>query len=437
MSNRNFSQRFVTPLLIKLEQEARKRIEAQSGQLLIIPGPIELKKAVTETFSGSVDIPQYHYDRAIALGRAEATRLEKAFSAKAPQRVASIRARLPKILPAAQIKNAFVVSTFRSSIDSVKAVMLQYFIDKKLLSKKQKAALAENIHKGHGVRGSAVSQVEIAGAIASIDNEEAKNFLLSKFDEYSKTASLENFAKKEIITLFSRAGQMVTPTGKLTAEYFSIVAFQLGKTNIGVDAAREKYIKQAFVSFVKDFTQQLPTMKGSSTLQDKIEKVLVDNIGKKSTKRIKVKNTKKSAKLKTTSKGSATSKAPKDKLVVKKGRASGAKKPTAKKGVSAAPLQMVARINAQISSTVAKNMGSPALNYRTGRFAESVRVLNVLQTPKGFPSFEYTYMLYPYQTFEPGYAQGSPERDPRKLIDRSIREIALQFAIGRFFTRRV
>ena len=31
----------------------------------------------------------------------------------------------------------------------------------------------------------------------------------------------------------------------------------------------------------------------------------------------------------------------------------------------------------------------------------------------------------------------TPERDPRKLIERSIREIAAQFAIGRFYTRRV
>ena len=30
----------------------------------------------------------------------------------------------------------------------------------------------------------------------------------------------------------------------------------------------------------------------------------------------------------------------------------------------------------------------------------------------------------------------SPERDPRQVIDRSIREIAAQFAIGRFYTRR-
>ena len=82
-------------------------------------------------------------------------------------------------------------------------------------------------------------------------------------------------------------------------------------------------------------------------------------------------------------------------------------------------------------------MGAPALVNRTGRFASSVRVTDVAITPKGFPSIGYTYQLGPYQTFEPGYAQGSTDRDPRTLIDKSIREIAASMAIGRFYTRRV
>jgi hypothetical protein len=82
-------------------------------------------------------------------------------------------------------------------------------------------------------------------------------------------------------------------------------------------------------------------------------------------------------------------------------------------------------------------MGEPALVNRTGRFASSVRAVDMVQTPQGFPSIGYTYMKNPYQTFEQGYAQGSTDADPRKLIDKSIREIAVQFAIGRFYTRRV
>ena len=82
-------------------------------------------------------------------------------------------------------------------------------------------------------------------------------------------------------------------------------------------------------------------------------------------------------------------------------------------------------------------MGSPALTNRTGRFASSVRASRCFKTPKGFPSIGYTYQLYPYQTFEKGNRQGSSERDPRTLIDKSIREIATQFVIGRLYTRRV
>jgi hypothetical protein len=37
----------------------------------------------------------------------------------------------------------------------------------------------------------------------------------------------------------------------------------------------------------------------------------------------------------------------------------------------------------------------------------------------------YSYMKNPYQTFEPGFRQGSPRtRDPKLLISKSIREIA-------------
>ena len=84
-------------------------------------------------------------------------------------------------------------------------------------------------------------------------------------------------------------------------------------------------------------------------------------------------------------------------------------------------------------------MGSPRLNYRTGRFAGSVRVTDIALTAKGHPSIGYTYQTNPYQVFEAssGSKFSSVERDPRRLIDLSIREIAAQQAIGRLFTRRV
>lgn len=103
------------------------------------------------------------------------------------------------------------------------------------------------------------------------------------------------------------------------------------------------------------------------------------------------------------------------------------------------PLAIVASINKRLPDTVLKNMGVPALEARSGKFAASAKVTNIIMTPQGFPSLGYTYDKNPYQIFEMG--QGSepwatPDRDPRKIINRSIREVAAELAIGRFYTRR-
>ena len=106
------------------------------------------------------------------------------------------------------------------------------------------------------------------------------------------------------------------------------------------------------------------------------------------------------------------------------------------KGPAFSPIAMIAMMNKQLPQTVAKNMKSPALNFQTGRLASSARVTDITMTPKGFPSIGYTYDEN-YRTFEVGSAQGSIERDPRRLIDGSLREIAAQMAMTRFYTRRM
>ena len=83
-------------------------------------------------------------------------------------------------------------------------------------------------------------------------------------------------------------------------------------------------------------------------------------------------------------------------------------------------------------------MGSPALNYRTGRFANSAEVTDVLVGPKGgLQSIDYTYMRNPYETFEPGgKKQGSIQRDPKKLIGGTIRELAIGMLQRKFIPTR-
>ena len=100
---------------------------------------------------------------------------------------------------------------------------------------------------------------------------------------------------------------------------------------------------------------------------------------------------------------------------------------------------VMALINDKLPETVRKNMGSPRLENQTGRFASSVKITDVVQTPQGMPSFGYTYRKDPYGVYErsSGTSRADPDRDPRTLIDASIREIAAGYALGRFYTRRV
>jgi len=54
MSSASFKKNFTNELLQRLEIEMRKKVERQKGQLLIIPGPDQLKKAVIDTFGKDV-----------------------------------------------------------------------------------------------------------------------------------------------------------------------------------------------------------------------------------------------------------------------------------------------------------------------------------------------------------------------------------------------
>ena len=89
------------------------------------------------------------------------------------------------------------------------------------------------------------------------------------------------------------------------------------------------------------------------------------------------------------------------------------------------PIALRNLLNEALPQMVASKMTAPALRYRTGRFANSARVENVNIGPRGGIGIDYTYMRNPYETFEPGNKQGSVQRDPRKIIGASIRELAM------------
>lgn len=101
----------------------------------------------------------------------------------------------------------------------------------------------------------------------------------------------------------------------------------------------------------------------------------------------------------------------------------------ATKPVSKSRVNLINLLNATLHDQIRKNMGTgdrrDVLNYRSGRFATSVKVERVSESRMGMITAFYTYMKNPYATFSQGGRQGFPRtRDPKLLISKSIREIA-------------
>lgn len=266
--------------------------------------------------------------------------------------------------------------------------------------------------------------------ITEIDDSINRITLVDRLKDIAEKGPDLSLSWKKDVSLLKGTGTL-----NIEAEYKQLNQFK-GNLSSWVGSIFAGIIREDTDFFNSYFSDvDVSKIQGSPTFEEDIENSYLHffetNIaGKKNFTAKKPKKTK----------DSKTSK-PKRVSKTKSGRKKTAKRgvfsTVARKGVASSPMAMIALLNQQLPKTVMKNMESPALENRTGRFAQSVRVTDVSQTTQGFPSVGYTYRKSPYQTFEKGGQQGSQERDPRKLIDGSIREIAAKFAIGRFYTRRV
>jgi len=95
-----------------------------------------------------------------------------------------------------------------------------------------------------------------------------------------------------------------------------------------------------------------------------------------------------------------------------------------KKGQFTSLVSIQALINQALSQQIKSNMRKPALQNRTGRFAESAKVERISQSREGMITAFYQWMKNPYATFSEGGVQYTKARDPKLLISKSIREIA-------------
>lgn len=102
-------------------------------------------------------------------------------------------------------------------------------------------------------------------------------------------------------------------------------------------------------------------------------------------------------------------------------------------------LSLLPLLNSRLTPRIIANMRYPSLVNRTGTFANSAKIINVEQTREGFPTFVFDYERDPYDVFDRTLGRSpwnTPERDPRALVDKSVRELVREMAISRFYTRR-
>ena len=224
------------------------------------------------------------------------------------------------------------------------------------------------------------------------------------------------------------------------------------KENVAEGAAARKDLKKVYVQITKTLTEnmraEITTLEGSDSLPVVTRKMAANAIEQKF-KQIKSKN------ITTKFKGNKIDR-PKAKKITSftltKARTSksfrsaktgqfisGAQAQRQQVGFAQSPLQLIKALNNQLPKRVAANMGTPKLNFRTGRFASSTHITDIQQTRTGMMSIGYSYQLNPYDVFEMGRGKEpwkTPERDPRKIIDESIRELMVQYTTARFTTRR-
>jgi len=456
MSNSKLKTLMAIPMLSKLNNKLEGQLKAIKGQLLILNSSAELKKTV-ELVTGVKDSGSKEgqntnakrdkgaYQSALNAGKRKARELSDDYKIKDANRYAILSAKHEDLgLPPNLIfydgrngreANVFLVKSFRKDLSEVKKAMADVLEEKGILSDTQKQKFIDvGLDKGHGAQGLAISQARIASAAGRLNTKQRGN-LVNILDSQVASGSISKKDGDLLKKLVINAYQQVDTRGNLRADYLAVMSFQNRDDNRRVDAKEEKRLLAVFRKIVTTFSDEIFEMKGSSTLKDKITAIALMNLAPKGAR---VTSKAKNAKLKTKSKAEAKAKENKNKaktsiVPFKKGKAG--RRTVQRDRTSIVNLMGI--LSNKINDTVAKNMKAPALVYRDGDFAKSVEITDIATTPQGFPSIGYTYQKYPYQTFEPGYVQGSTERDPRRLIDASIREIAMGLAIGRFYTRRV
>ena len=357
----------------------------------------------------------------------------------------------PEIYAAIRKGEAFLVGSFATA-GALKKEIIKALVTRK--SQKDFAdTIAGKVDRGHGAgTGTAISGLSIGQASQGIQDlltptqqAEFNAYVEKSANGLLKSGEIDSLAHSMILGCTIEYATTIDAKGRLRADYVPALQYQDKYTNRVTDSYYEKVAKNAAMKMFSSFTEdEFLNMEGSDSLKTLATKAIIRPLARSAAKNKNVKmqldskskGAYKPGKGKVKSKGKAKGKA----SVKGNKKASAPRLSKAKKTFTSNPLAMVAMLNKNLPEAVRRNMRPPSLVNRTGRFSESVKVLEYTETAKGFPSIGYTYDKEPYQVFEMGAGDSrwaTPDRDPRMIIDRSIREVAQQMALGRFYTRRI
>ena len=352
---------------------------------------------------------------------------------------------------------AAIVAAFKNNVASliekeIKDVLAAGFNAQKSIS------IGSVVNAGHAAvqneLGSYVNSPAMAKALFGVGSGRSKRFSPSQLESAAATFKQESRIIDNYITVskdFTTSGKFgvllalgVTITipedaaenrvRGASTEARAISSFDIApivpRTRSERNAVYASLAKRAF----KKLSENITKGRSSRSIDDFIQDVIADTLTGKKTSR---ESSKKKVSSKTTVKMTVVdSKAkplkfpkPVPPSVTKQGKVS----PIGREG-SLASLQSLlsASIRAQVEKNMGKGNAKNVLNFRTGRFAESVRVERLSKSREGMITAFYSYMRNPYATFSEGGRQQYPKtRDPKLLIAKSIREIAAAAAYTR------
>lgn len=330
-------------------------------------------------------------------------------------------------------KYAYAISTYDAGTAKVRKIwndFLYNYDTKKFQSGTEQQKITNKIHAGHGNIGLAVSGVRALHAISELSKDAELAPLVQKLvDQASQQKLTRSYYSETEYRQFTH-DMVIDEHGNISKQYVIVLSGQVGKENLK-DSAEETLV--ALRDIIK---ADLPNLTSSVSLKQGIEGVLIYNLLRGGSKGIKYKGAAKRKKVVAHNKANKkiTTKVPVD---VGKMTKVPTNKPRPRQN-SGPPINLVALINAKLPEEIRKRMTYPRLQWRTGRFAGSVRALSAEGTRNGGVTVGYTYQRNPYELFEPGRSSlATPARDPKQLIDLSIRAIAQQYVQGRFYTRRM